>query len=173
MEIYLWLFLAWALQWLELIPIWIDNLFQYFIIFILFVIFYPIYKIYKTIKEHGLQKKKVEAKEELKESEIFLSIYIIAEIIAIPCLIITFYLYFNSVPDKVGGFVPEGCSGSIWSKVGDWFYQGITFSNYNSCTKKTIISEYFAILFWVYVIAEIIGSYFFFFKYKKAKAMNR
>jgi len=172
MEIYLWLFLAWASQFIELIAIWIDNLFQYFIIFILFIIFYPIYKIYKTLKEHGLQKKKYEAKE-FKESEFFLGIYIIAEIVAIPCLVITFYLYFNSVPDKVGGFVLEGCPGSIWSKILDWLYQGITFSNYNSCTKKTIISEYFAVLFWTYVIAEIVGSYFFFFKYKKAKAMNR
>ena len=151
----------------------LDNLFQYFIIFILFVIFYPIYKIYKTLKEHSLQKKKFEAKEEFKDSEVFLGIYIIAEIIAIPCLIITFYLYFNSVPDKVGGFVLEGCPSSIWSEIVDWLYQGITFSNYNSCSKKTIISEYFAVLFWIYVIAEIIGSYFFFFKYKKAKAINK
>ena len=173
MEIYLWLFLAWASQFFEFILIMIDNIFQYFIIFILFVIFYPIYKIYNTLKEHSSQKKKYEPKEDLKDSEVFLSVYIIAEIIVTACLIIAFYLYFQSIPDKVGGLVLEGCPNNIWKKILDYFYQGITFSNYNSCSKPIIISKYFVILFWITVIGEIIGSYFFFFKYKKAKAMNR
>jgi len=173
MEIYIYLFLAWASQFIEFFMVMIGNIFQYFILFIIFIIVYPIYKISKNIKEHNVQKKKNETNQELKDSEIYLSVYIIAEIITTSCLVISFYLYFKSVPERIGGLTLDGCPSSIWSKIVDWFYQGITFSNYNSCTKKTIISEYFVIFFWITVIGEIIGNYFFFFKYKKARAINK
>ena len=181
MEFLFYLFLGWLLQFVEFFVVMIDNIFQYLAIFILFLIIYPIYNIFISIKKFFLEVEYQNIKTENKYKKIntppitnrYLRNYILSELITTPCLIISAYLYYQSIPEQTGNSLLRGCAISIWDMIKDWFYQGITFSNYNSCTKPTLISKYYSLFFWLFLIGESIGCYYFFVKYKPSLKKNK
>lgn len=92
-------------------------------------------------------------------NKISYEVILIIELVGSILLLLSFYLYYKSLPDFFVVIDGKGCSGSVWGMIHDWFYQGIRFLNYNNCYNPSFISKNFAYIFWLGWIGEIIGSY--------------